>query len=136
MRRRATAAVSGSMSTPVDAGEDAPDRLLCRVDGAAGDRWPTTNLPGGDAAGGVPLPEVVHRADEEVSGAAGRVDQPQRPVVAEGVGGPDQGPVEDEVDDEVRGLDQRVALTSLHRQQLQQVPDRPAGDRGRIAAAG
>jgi hypothetical protein len=117
----------------VHAGQDQPGRLLQWVDGAAG-RGLAGHRARTHRPGGVPGPQVVHRADQEVAGAAGRVDQPQRQLVAEFGGGRDEAAVQDQVGDEVWCLDQRVAAASVRGQVLQQVADRPAGDRRGIAA--
>ena len=82
-------------------------------------------------AGRVLVPAVeqpVERAEQEVARAAGRVDQPEaleRPIVQRRF----QRPVEDELLDEHRRLQQRVGLLGVLGQVLVQVTEEPGRQR-------
>ena len=82
-------------------------------------------------ARGVPVPAVeqaAERAEQEVAGPAGRVDQPEAfegPLFQRWF----EGAVEDELLDEDRGLQQRVGVLRVLGQVLVQVAEEPGGQR-------
>ena len=138
MRKRATAAVSGSISTPSTLA-----RIL-RIASAGGCTAPPVN--GGRSltawADSVPVvhhchTQVVRGEDQEVSGAARRVDGAHQVFVAEGVSRTHQGFVENQLRDIVRSLHQGVPGTPVRTQHAQQVPiGQPVIDAGSPLVAG